>query len=75
MLFSRDPQLAATVEMLKEAFESGRSVSLKIGDREEPLRGCVSNIHEGAALGSYVFSARVDRERIVIGEAEMRIET
>jgi hypothetical protein len=67
MLLQRDPQLAATVEVLKEAFECGRSISLQINDREAPLCGCVSHIHEGAAAGDYIFSAFVGDERIVIG--------
>jgi hypothetical protein len=69
MLLRPDPQLAATVEMLKEAFESGRSIDLQIGDREAPLCGCVSHIHEGSAAGDYVFSAFVGADRIVIGGA------
>jgi hypothetical protein len=69
------PQIAATVEMLKEAFESGRSVTLRVGDCERPISGCVSYIHEGAAAGDYLFSAFVGRERVVVSHAEAQIET
>jgi hypothetical protein len=55
--------------MLKEAFESGRSIDLQISDREAPLCGCVSHIHEGSAAGHYVFSAFVGEDRVVIGGA------
>jgi hypothetical protein len=69
------PQLAATVELLKEAFESGRSVTLRVGDCERPISGCVSYIHEGAAAGDYLFSAFVGRERVVVSHTDAQIET
>jgi hypothetical protein len=67
-------RVAATVELLREAFHSGRSVTLHVTDLEEPLSGCVSHIVEGAAAGEYVFSAFVGRERLVISGAEALIE-
>jgi hypothetical protein len=63
-------QIAATVEMIKEAFESGRTVALSVPERQEPITGCVSFIHEGAAAGDYIFSAFVGDERIVIRGAD-----
>jgi hypothetical protein len=69
MSIEPDPRLAETVRILKEAFESGRTVTLQTSDREAPLCGCVSHIHEGAAVGEYVFSAFVGEERIVIGDS------
>jgi hypothetical protein len=75
MSLQPQPQLAATVEMLKEAFESGRSVTLRVGDCERPISGCVSYIHEGAAAGDYLFSAFVGRERVVFSHTDAQIET
>jgi hypothetical protein len=69
-----DQRVAATVELLREAFHSGRSVTLRVTELEEPLSGCVSYIVEGAAAGEYVFSAFVGRERVVISGAEAQIE-
>jgi hypothetical protein len=69
MPFQADSQMTASVEVLKEAFESGGSVTLHRGDRQEPLCGCVSHIYEGSAAGDYVFSAFVGEERIVMGGA------
>jgi hypothetical protein len=62
----RDLHEPSTVELLKEAFESGRSVTLHISDREAPLTGCVSHIYEGRVAGDYVFSAFVGEERVVV---------
>jgi hypothetical protein len=69
-----DQRVAATVELLREAFHSGRSVTLRVTELEEPLSGCVSYIVVGAAEGEYVFSAFVGRERVVISGAEAQIE-
>ena len=59
---------------LQEAFESGRTVALRLPEREQPITGCVSFIHEGAAAGDYVFSAFVGRERVVISNDDARVE-
>jgi hypothetical protein len=67
----RDPHEPSTVEVLKEAFESGRSVTLHIPDREAPLTGCVSHMFEGRVAGDYVFSAFVGKERVVIAAKEL----
>ena len=67
----RDPHEPSTVEVLKEAFESGRSVTLHIPDREAPLTGCVSHIFEGRVAGDYVLSAFVGKERVVIAAKEL----
>jgi len=74
MSLQPDRRVAATVELLRDAFHSGRSVTLRVTELEEPLSGCVSHIAEGAAAGEYVFSAFVGRERIVISGAEAQIE-
>jgi hypothetical protein len=68
------PQIAATVEILKEAFESGRTVALRLPERQQPITGCVSFIHEGAAAGDYIFSAFVGRELVVISNDAARVE-
>jgi hypothetical protein len=49
-------------------------VTLRVRDHEEPLSGCVSYIHEGAAAGDYIFSAFVGHKRIIIRGAEAQIE-
>jgi len=67
----RDPQGPSTVEVLKEALESGRSVTLHIPDREAPLTGCVSHLFEGRVAGDYVFSAFVGKERVVIAAKDL----
>jgi len=54
------------IETLKEAFESGRDVILRIPGREEPMTGCVSCLHEGVSSGERIFSVFVGNERVEI---------
>jgi len=61
------------VAALKEAFETGRSVSICMPGREEPVGGCVSHILETTGLDGYLFSAFVGDQRVMIKEAPSAI--
>jgi hypothetical protein len=71
MLLQRDPQLAATVEVLKEAFECGRSISLQINDREAPLCGCVSHTSRRSCGGRlHIFCLRTPKIALILTRHE-----
>ena len=61
------------VPALKEAFETGRSVSICIPGRDEPVSGCVSHIIEASGLDGYLFSAFVGDQRVMIKGAPAAI--
>jgi hypothetical protein len=60
----------AIVPTLKEAFESGRSVTLNIPEHDKPVTGCVSHIFETGGFEGYIFSAFVGDFRILVTETE-----